>query len=177
MEIIESGESVNLIEFAKMVGVSPSAISRAIAIGRLNDSVTRYPNRTLKINVKRGIEEFAAKRQRSARNKGDTPEVVTSDISDLEKKLKHYQAELARLKFEEQEGSLVSSDKVKKTAFKIARSVRDAMINIPDRLAAELSGMTDQFLIHKRISEEIREALENLTNEVSFDDEESEADE
>ena len=47
-------------------------------------------------------------------------------------------------------------------AFKMARLTRDAMLAIPDRLAAEIAAETDTFKVHTRITEEIRKALESL---------------
>ena len=37
--------------------------------------------------------------------------------------------------------------------------VRDAMLNIPDRIASELAAETDQFEIHRLLTVEIRRAL------------------
>jgi hypothetical protein len=74
----------------------------------------------------------------------------------------HYNAELARLKFEEQAGKLIAADKVRDEAFQAARYVRDSLLAIPDRVAGELAGETNQFRIHQRLTEEIRRALTSL---------------
>lgn len=73
-----------------------------------------------------------------------------------------YRAELARLEYEEQAGKLVSVESVREEAFKLARSVRDSLLALPDRLAGELAGETNQFKIHQRLNEEIRRALVTL---------------
>jgi hypothetical protein len=44
----------------------------------------------------------------------------------------------------------------------VARLVRDAMLNIPDRVAAELAAETNQFKVHQRLTHEIRRALEDM---------------
>jgi hypothetical protein len=59
-----------------------------------------------------------------------------------------YNAQLARLEYEERSGKLVNADEVRAEAFKLARTVRDAMMNIPDRISAELVGQTDARDIH-----------------------------
>lgn len=76
-----------------------------------------------------------------------------------------YEARLKKLDWEQKSGLLVEADAVKSEAFKMARSVRDAMLNIPDRLAAEIAAETDQFKVHQRLEEEIRKALEGLGDE------------
>ena len=43
-----------------------------------------------------------------------------------------------------------------------ARQVRDSLLNLPDRLAAELAAETNQFKVHQRLVKEIRRALEEL---------------
>ena len=55
----------------------------------------------------------------------------------------HYQARLAKLEYEERVGSLVSKDEVRVAAFNETRQFRDAMLNIPDRLAAMLAAEPD----------------------------------
>ena len=73
-----------------------------------------------------------------------------------------YLARLTKLDLDQRSGLLVSVDSVKNEAFKIARQVRDSMLNIPDRIAPELAGETDTFKIHLRLTEEIRKALEAI---------------
>lgn len=73
-----------------------------------------------------------------------------------------YQAKLAKLSFEEKMGQLVPAEQVKADAFKVARTVRDAMLNISGRIAHQLAAETDPAVISARIDGEIREALRDL---------------
>jgi hypothetical protein len=73
-----------------------------------------------------------------------------------------YLARLAKLEFEEKSGVLVKADAVKNEAFKVARLVRDAMLNIPDRVSSELAADADPFVVHRKLTLEIRKALEGL---------------
>lgn len=73
-----------------------------------------------------------------------------------------YNAQLARLEYEERSGKLVNADEVKAEAFRLARTVRDAMMNIPDRVSAELAGEMDARNIHALLTDEIRKAMESL---------------
>ena len=55
----------------------------------------------------------------------------------------HYQARLAKIDYEERMAKLVSGDEVQVAAFNKFRQFRDAMLNIPDRLAAMLAAETE----------------------------------
>jgi len=70
-----------------------------------------------------------------------------------------YKAKLAKIEYEEKSKILVEAEAVKKEAFRVARITRDAMLAIPDRLAAELAGMTEPFVIHAKMMAEIRTAI------------------
>jgi hypothetical protein len=73
-----------------------------------------------------------------------------------------YQARLAKLDFEERSGKLVEVDKVKADAFKVGRTIRDSLLNLPDRIAHELAHETDPAAVHQRLAAEIRQVLEAL---------------
>ena len=57
---------------------------------------------------------------------------------------------------------LLSRDEVQVAAFTRGRTVRDNLLNIPDRLAATLAAETDVDRVHHMLSTEIRKALEEL---------------
>ena len=63
----------------------------------------------------------------------------------------------------QQRGELVPVDEVKKEAFNIGRSVREALANLADRLSHQLAGETDPVIIHKLLSDEHRSALVELS--------------
>ena len=73
-----------------------------------------------------------------------------------------FMSELARLEFEERQGTLVKAEEVRTEAFRIARIVRDSLLNLPDRVAGEFSAESNQFKIHTRLTQEIRRAIEEL---------------
>ena len=63
-------------------------------------------------------------------------------------------------------GELISVEEVKTEAFNVARVVRNNLLNIPDRVSALLASMNDTEKIHETLAEEIRVALEELTQSV-----------
>jgi hypothetical protein len=76
----------------------------------------------------------------------------------------HYQARLAKLEFEERTGKLVSKDEVQVAAFNKFRQFRDAVLNLPDRLAAMLAAETDAAKAYEILSTEIRKALNEFAD-------------
>jgi len=59
----------------------------------------------------------------------------------------------------------VDADDVKVAAFNRARVVRDALLNIPERLAAVLAAETDEQRVHGMLTAEIRAACEELSGD------------
>jgi hypothetical protein len=62
------------------------------------------------------------------------------------------------------EDQLVEVARVQREAFTAARAVRDALGNIPDRVSNQLAAESDPVVIHQTLTEEIRKALETLTD-------------
>lgn len=73
-----------------------------------------------------------------------------------------FQARLSKLEYERAVGKVVDADRVKADAFKVARQVRDSLLNIPDRVAAELAAETNAARVHARLSAELRQVLAGL---------------
>lgn len=75
-----------------------------------------------------------------------------------------YMARLAKLEFEERQGSLVSAADVKVAAFNVARRARDLMLAIPDRVATVLAASDDPHEIRRVLSGELRRVCEELSS-------------
>ena len=74
-----------------------------------------------------------------------------------------YNAKLTRLDYEERTGKLLNAEDVAKEAFAVARRVRDRLLNIPSRMASVLASETDSKAIERLLSQELRIALEELS--------------
>ena len=93
-------------------------------------------------------------------NNGDPEKLATFHQAQTERE--RYRAKLARLDYERKVGRLVEVEQVEKQAFRVARLVRDGLLNLPDRLAGVLAAEGDQGKVHAMLSKEIRTALEEL---------------
>lgn len=72
------------------------------------------------------------------------------------------QARTLDLKRRQLEGKLIEVEKVEDAAFRAARTARDTLMAIPDRLDAELAAISDAAEVHRRLAEEIRRVCDEL---------------
>ena len=93
------------------------------------------------------------------------PDDAIPDLNESRARREHYQAELSKLQVALQRKELVPADEIKKQAFQIGRSVREALANLSDRLSHQLAGETDSVRIHQVLTEEHRAALMELCDE------------
>lgn len=157
---------VSVTEFAKAVGVTYHGVLNAVKAGRLDSVVRKTPEGKIEIELELGKKVFVDSRRRAVTNKSVDD---TSDVATHERNLKKHNAELARLKVERVKGMLVSSELVKIKLFKMARQIRDGLLNIPDRISAEVAAETNQFKVHKRMTDEIKLALEVLSDQLEIE--------
>lgn len=87
------------------------------------------------------------------------PDDAIPDLNESRARREHYQAELAKLQVTQQRGELVPADEVKKDAFQVGRSIREALANLADRLSHQLAGEIDPVVIHEVLTREHRDAL------------------
>jgi phage terminase Nu1 subunit (DNA packaging protein) len=73
------------------------------------------------------------------------------------------EAELAEIELSKAHGSLLDAGDVKRATFALARSVRDALLAVPDRLAAQLAAEADAAVCRRMLADELRQVLAQLT--------------
>ena len=158
---------VTFSELAKLKGVSLPAVSRAVKDGRIIDAVVIN-------NGKKFVDSEMALRLWEERTKPrlarkaakaiveNTPGDAIPSLHDSKAKREFYLAELARLQVDEQKGELISAADAKKSAFTLGRSIREALQNLADRVSYELAGESDETVIHRILTKEHRQALEDL---------------
>lgn len=142
-------------------------------VGLDADLVLDEYTRNVDTTRRRGVHAVSApaKTQEAPRTKESiarqvalTPDDQVPDLQTSRERREHYQAELAKLAVDEKRGELVAVEAVKKEAYASGRVVRDALLNIPDRVAHQLAGEVDPAAIHQMLSQEIVQALEGLAN-------------
>jgi uncharacterized protein YxjI len=76
----------------------------------------------------------------------------------------NYDAALKKLEYEQKNGDLLEKSSVERDAFETARRVRDSILNIPDRIGAELASSTDIFQVKEKLTKSLIQALEELAS-------------
>jgi len=88
-------------------------------------------------------------------------------LAQSQRKKEEFRAKLVELEYEERVGTLVQKSAIEAEAFRIARLVRDAILNVPSRLAGILAAESDQRKVHDLLERELRQALEIVAIESS----------
>ena len=139
-------------------------LDRDLAIELWNRNTRDTPG--AKVSRPDDAEEAAPRNRDELKRSIDRlPDDAIPDLNESRARREHYQAELAKLQVSQQRGDLVPADQVKKEAFQMGRSVREALANLADRLSHQLAGETDPARIHHVLTQEHRAALVELCDE------------
>lgn len=85
-------------------------------------------------------------------------------LAEIKKAREAVNLQRDKLKLDAEKKVLVPADAVKKDMAYIASIVKAGLLSIPDRVSAELAGVTDPHLIHSILMNEINSAMEELRN-------------
>lgn len=159
---------LSLRGYAKHRGVSLAAVQKAIKAGRVTttadgqiDSV--QADATWETRTRPGQKRAAAVRTVIPAPEPPRPDAAGGlDYFKARAIRESYLARLAKIEFEERTAKLVSRDEVQVAAFTKARTVRDSLLNLPDRLAALLAAEAEAAKVHEILTIEIRRALDEL---------------
>lgn len=155
----------NTKELAEALGVTTGRISQLKTAGRFDGCFMVVGNKIewdKEVAIKVFQEGNPLVSTSPTRKKSDELEIPS--FNESRAKSEHFRAELARLDLEVKEDQLVEVARVQREAFTSARAVRDALGNIPDRVSNQLAAESDPVVIHQTLTEEIRKALETLTD-------------
>ena len=152
-------------ELAKELGLTVARVSQ-LKTGGLFDGCFSVLRNRVTWEKEKAIKAYNSNHPlvpvtRTKRKKSS--ELQIPNINESRAKSEHFRAELARIDLEVKEEELVESSLVKRQAFTAARTVRDSLGNIPDRVANQFAAETDPVEIHRVLTNEIRKALESLT--------------
>ncbi len=178
-------EEVTQAEFARRVGCSKQNISKLVRAGKISR------NKNGKLNFLQALAEYDANTDDSHHEKlkrtGKSPAVGSTDpdqagngsapppdapVSDYKlhrAKREAANAQLQQLKADELAGKLIAADQVERDAYNLARGLRDAILSVPDRVAAILAAEQDARRVSEILHEEIEKALNGLIDAASKD--------
>lgn len=167
-------------EFARLVGVSHAAISKAIRDGRLTAALRQHNGHEV-LSLGQARRLWAQCRREplpqvlpdlveplSLSPLPELPELAAAIAAGLpplhesRARREHYQAELARLELERLQAALVPAAQVEVERRQCAASVRAALASWAERLAPQVAAANDPREIHRLLSETLRVELMRL---------------
>jgi hypothetical protein len=178
-------ELISLRAYARHRGVTQQAVQKAVKAGRIrltdgkidpttadadwaNNTDPRTQQKADSVPAKTAVRESVQPVDEPVRETVAELQPETHSTSDVTGALAYskarairegYLARIAKIEFEERSDKLISRNDVEVAAFNRFRTFRDGMLNIPDRLAAQLAAETDAGRAHHILSTEIRRAL------------------
>jgi phage terminase Nu1 subunit (DNA packaging protein) len=156
-----SGTSLRAL--ARALGVSHTAVVKGVESGRLARSVGRLRGRPVILDVGLAAEEWAAGATKPNPAGPESPSSGPS-LTQAQIRLAEARAEGISLSNEIRSGRVILAETARNEAFESARTIRDAVLAVPDRLAAELAGETDARRCRDRMDEELRNALAGVAD-------------
>lgn len=164
-------------ELARRLGISTASVAKIAKSGKIdavlapNGAITDVDEAIRLVEANShpmGKPRRKVNRNTDAETLAETAEELGIDAenlltyNDATTLLKNCQARLAQIELHEKEARMVDQEVVAKEWFRCARVARDAVLAVPDRLSAELAGMTDPFAVHSRLTEELRGAIAEI---------------
>ncbi len=163
---------ITMAELATLKNVSRAAVTKKIKTGKLEGAIVNHNGRKLvnkeeafrlwdlqappskDTNVRKKLKEEIASK---------TVEEIPS-YGESKAKREYFLAELAKIDVEQKKEQVIDVEIITKSAFAKGRAIRASLENIADRLSHQLAGEDNPSAIHKILTEEHREALENLAS-------------
>lgn len=174
-----SEEKISLREYARRLGVSDTAVRKAIKAGKIVKGVVRKDGKPFIVqsvadaewreNHKPTMQVTQSGKHMFAEtaNVGDKASVPSSSEATFAaaKRAKAvYDAKLAELEFKKKSGSLVDKNEVYKALYGAGQEMRAAFTSIPDRVIDDLLACKNRHEAHQKLTDAIYEALETFTN-------------
>ena len=151
-------------ELSEILGVTQGRISQLKGQGRFDGCFEFVGKNKIAWDKAAAIAAYNNEPTQHDSTRKATSELEIPSFNESRAKTEYFRAEMSRLDLEEKEEKLCDAEKVKREAFSMARSVRDAVNSIPDRVSNQFAAETDSVVIHQALSEELRKALERLTD-------------
>jgi len=173
-------------ELARRIGVTRGRVSQLQKEGVFGETFHRLNNGRFIVDLDAAVQKFKdhadpskrtitsqIARQNLPESTSDKPAAPSppsdsiSEIKDMSfvtaRALKErYCAQIKKLEFEEKVGKLLQEEDVKRGAFEMYRKTRDTLINLIDRISAQLAAEKKDAVVRVILETEIRSALSHI---------------
>ena len=187
------GKWMRKVEFADWQGVTRGTVSNWDREGKISDAVDdrgfvdwqkaqdllaasrdpayklrrkgeAHPDATLPT---RDLVVKASVQSQPAEDEEDEGDLTRSEVDSryYAARMRKTEAEAAKKEIERRrlEGELVEVERVQADAIACAKQLRTSILNVPDRVAAQLAAERDQVEVHRILTEALRVALESVS--------------
>lgn len=153
--------ALSLRGLARRLEVNLWAVQKAVASGRLSKCLGRDSSGSVRVvDVDLALQEWAERAtQGAALTPGGGGEGTLSEAQRLVHIERREQLRISNL---QRAGRLVDRGEVERTSFEVARTVRDRILAVPDRVAPQLAAETDSARVRQMLERELRAALVSL---------------
>jgi len=159
-------KGASLRAFAASVGVTHPAVIKAIRSGRLSASIAKDAKGHPRIvDAALALSEWkagATKPHPSTANGREPRGPKPATLTEAQLRVAAQREIKLKLENDRTEGHIIDAGQARREAFNAARIVRDGLLNIPDRIAAQVASETDPGRVYRLLEGEIRNALVGL---------------
>lgn len=161
-------ELISFSEYARRRGCTEGAVRRAIKDGRITTHSGKVDPVAADAQWSRNTRVRAGSRPTGDAALSIAPERESSDDGDggywkSRARREAAEAEIAELKLAEQQGELIRAAAIRSAHAKRLAGLREALLQIPNRLAAVLAAEADQAKCHDAIQAEIHGVLASVS--------------
>lgn len=155
-------KKLSVTAFANEIGISHTAVYKAIKTGRIVGGV-RYDE-----NGKAYIIPEIAKTELGRNQDGLAPSEEVGDLLTESQKAKQQQeifkAEKLRLDVEEKQGKLIDKQQAYRALFAMGVEIRTALLGVPDRVVDDMMASTTRHEAHKILYDALESELLRLAS-------------
>ena len=155
---------VSLRALARKLEVSESAIRKAVRAGRLPSVAHDRHGRPYVTDAAVAVQEWEQNRTKPGPTNGDGPHGRPGTLTEAQIRVAFQREVKLELENLQKRGVLIDAAREKRVDRERAQTVRDSMLNIPDRVSADVAAESDARKVHARLDEEIRKALVTLAD-------------
>jgi hypothetical protein len=163
--------SMGIREFARELGVDDKAVRKAIATSRIPPAAIGrdHRGRPVVVDVDAALAGWYAnvtKAPPAPAARVDVDAAAQQSLVQMQRLVAEQRARRLQFDNDLRSGTYVAVQAAKREAFESARLLREAMLNLPARLAPELAVESDPQRVFARLDTEIRSALEAIAAEL-----------
>ena len=165
---------MNQSELAERVGVSRQYINKLVLDGKITvtDGHVDLEEAAFEFDIpkkilEKNIEEMTAAELRGLRDSISSPDQQEPNPNEMYRDARarktNAEASKKELELREARGELIEAEQVKRDAAHCAKQLQSSILNVPDRVAAQLAAESDYTEVHRILSEALRTALSSVS--------------